>query len=117
MSGKRSISSHCQKPNLLKLNDPVRYSFEAQIINIFKAEPINAFESLNSILLSKAQEFNDNPLFMDQEYCSETLWSEGHNYPSSWIEYYYTSAVEGILLDINDPIYGPYWKKYKSWGD
>jgi len=68
---------------------------------VFEPEPLNMFETIETIL---AASFEEEPL--------EAYFLEQATVPSPWNNYWTDAAKEGGGHDINDPVFGPHWTRY-----
>jgi len=71
--------------------------------NLFEFEPLNIFNSIDTILSEIPDNHWNNQIFHVE---LET--------PKPWVEYYCQSAINGELLTINDIIFKDHWKEYYS---
>jgi len=74
---------------------------------VFVPEPLNAFESIETILTAT---FEEEPL--------KAYFWEPSDLPSPWNLYWTEVAREGGSLDIHDPVFGPHWTDCRGlhWG-
>jgi hypothetical protein len=70
--------------------------------HVFELEPLNTFESIEVVLEAT---FEQEPL---EAHC----WEQS-DIPSPWNSYWTDAAREGGGLDINDPVFGQHWTKYR----
>jgi len=68
---------------------------------VIEPEPLNALESIETIL---AATFEEEPL--------ESYFREQSTSPSPWNAYWTDTAREGGGLDINNFVFGPHWIRY-----
>jgi len=75
--------------------------------HVFEPEQLNTFESIKAIL---AAPFAEEPL--------EVNFWEQSDVPFPWSIYWTDVAREGGGLDINDPVCGQHWTRYRGlhWG-
>jgi hypothetical protein len=68
---------------------------------VFEPEPLNAFDSIEGVLLSSLEEEPFEACFWEQS-----------TVPSPWNTYWTDAARQGGGLSINDPLFGPHWTRY-----
>src|ERR1700687_5042811 len=75
------------------------FDLAGRTIDLFETEPLNAFDSIDAIILE-----TEEPL-------EEYLWSEPQAV-SPWNSYWTEAAKQGGGLQINDPVFQNFWTKY-----
>ena len=75
------------------------FDHAGRTINLFETEPLNAFDSIDGILLE-----TEEPL-------EAYFWDEPHKV-SPWNSYWTEAAKNGGGLRINDPVFKDFWVKY-----
>jgi hypothetical protein len=74
--------------------------------NLFEDEPVNIFDSIDTIITEKPEDNWNNLIFHAEP---ET--------PKRWVDYYRPSAINGEFLMIDDLLFKDHWKEYHSWAD
>jgi len=74
--------------------------------NSFEYEPLNLYDSIQSILSERIENDWDNPIFHEEPEA-----------PKPWVEYYRQSAINGELITIDDRVFKNHWKEYHSLAD
>jgi len=82
------------------------FDFAGYTPNLFEYEPLNIFGLIFAILSEEPENDWNNPIFHAEP-----------KTPKPWVEYYRDSAINGVLLKIDDIIFKDHWKEYHSWAD
>jgi len=76
----------------------------------FEPKPFNSFYSLEQLF-----PYEDH-LYFDCDAFGDLIW-DSPSAVSPWHQYYWDSAKDGTMLEVNDPVFKEWWTKYPGFDD
>jgi len=78
--------------------------------SLFEPKPFSLFHSLEELFPS------EDHLYFDYDAFGDLIW-DSPIAVSPWHQYYWDSAKDGMMLEVDDPVFKEWWTKYPGFDD